>query len=261
MFHCSVFPAATMDPQDAGQKGKPGPKPRTSNSLKTQYLVLYNAVSTILWLVLLGRTLVLIPLAGFENVYGGVGEFLKWTQTLALMEVVHAALGIVRAPITTTLMQVASRLLLVWGIVDQFPHLAQSPVYSSMVIAWSVTEVIRYSYFVLNLNGYSLAISTWLRYNTFFVLYPMGISSECWMQIEARICMDIIRDSGNLYPREGRLCVERNDKIKLQPLMIRTLELVYEHIRDVCEKLSKVSGMDEGIGRTINEFVGAMADL
>lgn len=90
-------------------------------------------------------------------------------------------LGIVRAPITTTLMQVASRLLLVWGIVDQFPHLAQSPVYSSMVIAWSVTEVIRYSYFVLNLNGYSLAISTWLRYNTFFVLYPMGISSECWM--------------------------------------------------------------------------------
>lgn len=55
--------------------------------------------------------------------------------------------------------------------------------------------------------------------------------------------------------------MERNDKIKLQPLMIRTLELVYEHIRDVCEKLSKVSGMDEGIGRTINEFVGAMADL
>ncbi|KAH8801641.1 protein-tyrosine phosphatase-like protein [Xylogone sp. PMI_703] len=78
-------------------------------------------------------------------------------------------------------MQVSSRILLVWGVVNNFPSLAQSPIYSSMLVAWSITEVIRYSYFVLTLSGYSPAISTWLRYNTFFVLYPMGISSECWM--------------------------------------------------------------------------------
>lgn len=26
---------------------------------------------------------------------------------------------------------------------------------------------------------------TWLRYNTFFVLYPLGISSECWLVWQA----------------------------------------------------------------------------
>lgn len=78
-------------------------------------------------------------------------------------------------------MQVASRLLLVWGIIYNFHPLARSPAYSSMLTAWSVTEVIRYSYFVLNLSGYHSRVITWLRYNTFYVLYPMGISSECWL--------------------------------------------------------------------------------
>lgn len=50
-----------------------------------------------------------------------------------------------------------------------------------MLIAWSVTEVIRYSYFVVTLSGFKPAIITWFRYNTFFVLYPLGISSECYL--------------------------------------------------------------------------------
>lgn len=82
-------------------------------------------------------------------------------------------------------MQVASRILLVWGIVNNFPYLAKSAGYSSMLVAWSVTEVIRYSYFVLSLSGYYPAFITWLRYNTFYVLYPLGISSECWLIYKA----------------------------------------------------------------------------
>ncbi|THY33913.1 PTPLA-domain-containing protein [Aureobasidium pullulans] len=91
--------------------------------------------------------------------------------------------GIVRAPLLTTLMQVASRILLIWGIVTPFPNtVAFSPIYSTMLIAWSITEVIRYSYFAINLSTGSVpAAWLWLRYNTFFVLYPLGISSECWL--------------------------------------------------------------------------------
>lgn len=77
-------------------------------------------------------------------------------------------------------MQVASRFLLVWGVLFLYPYLAiQSPTYSSMLIAWSVTEVIRYTYFALTLSGLTPRILTWLRYNTFFILYPIGILSEC----------------------------------------------------------------------------------
>lgn len=78
-------------------------------------------------------------------------------------------------------MQVSSRLLLVWPIVNTWPFLALSPFYSSMLIAWSVTEVIRYSYFALSLAGALPALLTWVRYSTFYILYPMGITSECML--------------------------------------------------------------------------------
>jgi len=83
----------------------------------------------------------------------------------------------------TTVMQVASRFLLVWLIAYCFPAtVSRSPAYTSMLLAWSVTEVVRYSYFAVNLayGGVPYWL-TWVRYNAFFVLYPLGIGSECWL--------------------------------------------------------------------------------
>lgn len=87
--------------------------------------------------------------------------------------------GIVRSPIFTTLMQVSSRILLVWGVVGNYPEATSTSLfYSSMLLAWSITEIIRYSYFMFNLIGTVPGFLTWLRYNTFYVLYPVGITSE-----------------------------------------------------------------------------------
>ena len=83
-----------MDTQEKSDTGrKPGPKPLQSSSVKTQYLILYNFVSAILWLVVLGRAVLLVPLVGFGRVYPGVGQFTKWTQTMAVLEVVHSVTG------------------------------------------------------------------------------------------------------------------------------------------------------------------------
>ena len=178
-----------------------------SRRFQNQYLVSYNLVCAVLWTAVLGRVILLVPLVGFGNVYGGVGEYAKGTQTLALLEIGHSAsgmnrlsallaydllvscvrtdwnyvLGLVRSPLLTTILQVSSRLLLVWCVVDRYPSAtATSPFYSFMLLAWSITEVIRYSYFVWNLQGNGVpGWVTWLRYNTFYVLYPIGISSEC----------------------------------------------------------------------------------
>jgi len=95
-------------------------------------------------------------------------------------------------------MQVASRLFLVWAIADQFPFtVADSPAYSTMLLAWSITEVVRYTFFVFLLTGTVPSVLQWLRYvlhlyeanlclqeiryNTFFVLYPLGIVSETYL--------------------------------------------------------------------------------
>ncbi|KAL8793956.1 MAG: hypothetical protein Q9195_003469 [Heterodermia aff. obscurata] len=160
--------------------------------LKTHYLLAYNLVSSILWFAVLARVLLLIPLVGFAHVSGGVGEFAKWTQILAVLEVVHSALGLIRSPLPTALLQVLSRLFLVWAICAPYPTATTpSPFYSTMLLAWSLTEVVRYSYFVFTLRGGVPAFEgteierrimkgiAWARYNFFYALYPLGICSEC----------------------------------------------------------------------------------
>ncbi|KAK6953413.1 hypothetical protein Daesc_005717 [Daldinia eschscholtzii] len=165
---------------------------KKSSPVKNGYLILYNAVSAALWLTVLGRVVTANFTSNPQAVYPAVGEFCKWTQTLAGMEVLHSLLGVVRAPFFTTFMQVFSRYAIVWGITGLFPELAlgngsgdaySSFAYSSMLVAWGVTEVIRYSYFALSLSsgGQPPSILHWLRYHTFFILYPIGISSEAYL--------------------------------------------------------------------------------
>ncbi|KAF5389391.1 hypothetical protein D9757_004281 [Collybiopsis confluens] len=113
--------------------------------------------------------------------FGRVGVATTWVQTCALLEVIHVMLGWVRSPLQTTVMQVSSRLFLVWGIVEQFASVRSNPLYTSMVFAWSLTEVIRYSYYAANLLGLEPAVLLYLRYTTFYLLYPLGASSEAFL--------------------------------------------------------------------------------
>lgn len=50
-----------------------------------------------------------------------------------------------------------------------------------MLLAWSLTEVIRYSYYFLSLLSIKLPFMDWLRYTTFYPLYPLGASSEAFI--------------------------------------------------------------------------------
>lgn len=73
---------------------KPAPKPKPKSSpVKNGYLILYNAVSAILWLTVLGRVVGITAVRGPQLAYPAVGEFCKWTQTLAGMEVLHSLFG------------------------------------------------------------------------------------------------------------------------------------------------------------------------
>ena len=106
-------------------------------------------------------------------------EFVRYVQTLALLELVHSAtgwppsiyilmiVGLVRAPIVTTLLQVFSRIFLVWGIIPLCPNsIRDSNVYPIMLLAWSITEVIRYSFYAWNMLDEVPYLLLWLRYGS-----------------------------------------------------------------------------------------------
>ncbi|KAI9813565.1 MAG: hypothetical protein M1826_002478 [Phylliscum demangeonii] len=200
------------------------PKPRLVT--RSRYLLLYNSFSLLLWSTILLRVLFLIlyllllspPTTtttvwrSLAHTHALVGPLVRRTQTLAVLELAHSAAGLVRAPVRTTAIQIASRLLLVWAVVEVRASASAStteaeettvgdhPVYASMLLAWSVTEVVRYAYFVAMLwpagttdsrgggawgwgwgGGWGWPALRWLRYHTFLVLYPVGIASEAFL--------------------------------------------------------------------------------
>ncbi|RDA89829.1 hypothetical protein CP533_6951 [Ophiocordyceps camponoti-saundersi (nom. inval.)] len=166
-------------------------------SSKSSYLIIYNVSSAIAWSIVLVSVVKTYAVHGAESVYPAIGNWTRWTQTLAALEVLHSLLGIVRAPLFTTAMQVSSRYLLTWGIVHRYPSVSSSPFYSTMLLAWSFSEVVRYSYFVALLSSGDSSPSgflTRLRYNTFWVFYPLGISSECVLVYKATaLCSEVER--------------------------------------------------------------------
>ncbi|KAL2124422.1 hypothetical protein VTJ04DRAFT_787 [Mycothermus thermophilus] len=171
--------AALSDKKDTMAKSNGGFGP------KKAYLVLYNTASAIAWATILGRVLVVSQWRGFFFVPIVVNNFARITQTFAVMEILHALTGVVPAPFFTTALQVASRLFLVWAICFPFPQLNSSTWYSSMLVAWSLTEVIRYTYFALKQFDAVPGWLHWLRYSAFSILYPIGISSELAMTLRA----------------------------------------------------------------------------
>ena len=78
--------------------------------IKTTYLVLFNVASCLGWAYVLGQTLqqlyadkdLATTSAGLWDL---IGEPLKIVQTMAIMEVVHALIGLVRSPVGSTFMQ------------------------------------------------------------------------------------------------------------------------------------------------------------
>ncbi|KAG6766690.1 hypothetical protein POTOM_027861 [Populus tomentosa] len=172
--------------------------------LRRLYLTVYN------WAVFLGWSQVLflavktLKDSGHQHVYNAVEKPLQLAQTAAVLEILHGLVGLVRSPITATLPQIGSRLYLTWVILYSFPEIRSHFLVTSLVISWSITEasimskltcvissmiliffsfltvqIIRYSFFGMKeVLGFAPSWLMWLRYSTFLLLYPTGISSE-----------------------------------------------------------------------------------
>ena len=86
------------------------------------YLLVYNLCSALSWSFLLIRTLqhLLVHPHQLTATHAAVGPIVAYVQTTAILEVLHVLLRWVRSPLPTTIIQVSSRLLLVWGITEQF---------------------------------------------------------------------------------------------------------------------------------------------
>ncbi|KAK8490590.1 hypothetical protein V6N12_076257 [Hibiscus sabdariffa] len=147
--------------------------------LRRLYLFIYNWIVFIGWFQVLFLALKTLKESGHEHVYNAVEKPLLLAQSAAVLEILHGLIGLVRSPVSTTLPQIGSRLYLTWGILWSFPEIRTHVLVTSLVISWAITEIIRYSFFGMKeAFGFAPSWHLWLRYSTFLVLYPTGISSE-----------------------------------------------------------------------------------
>lgn len=160
------------------------------------WLIAYNLISGCLWSFVLLN--VFATYFVFDRDLYVTFQYTRWwttvVQSFAVIEIINAATGVVKSPLMTTTMQVLSRLLVVWGVWYVAPDARgnYSNAYLTLHSAWAVTEVIRYYYYANHLMSQQNPLKgfkrhtvpsylIWLRYNAFIILYPLGISSECYM--------------------------------------------------------------------------------
>lgn len=147
--------------------------------LKRLYLAIYNWVVFLGWFQVLYYALQTLRTSGYESVYAAVEKPLQFAQTAAVLEIFNGLVGIVRSPVSATLPQIGSRLYVTWAVLYSFPETRTSPIVTPLVLSWSITELIRYSFFGMReAFGISPSWLQWLRYSTFYIMYPTGISSE-----------------------------------------------------------------------------------
>lgn len=160
------------------------------------YLLAYNGLLTVGWAVILVRTVLYVVDHGaswvadgtvvtMPGLYDNLRWWLQVFQTAAFLEIVHAALGMVRSGLFTTLMQVFSRLFVLWGIMEGVTGVTSSTGVLLVSLAWSITEVVRYAFYFFALMGAVPYLIKWCRYTFFYILYPIGVLGELMLMFTA----------------------------------------------------------------------------
>lgn len=142
------------------------------------YLVAYNFLQTIGWMRLLVQLILYYVNPQSKSLYDSVKYSLYIFQNAAVLEVIHAATGIVKSSAVMTAFQVASRVVVVCGVLLATESARVGLGLPLALLAWSITEIIRYSNYFFNLIYAVPFVLKYLRYTTFIVLYPIGVTGE-----------------------------------------------------------------------------------
>ncbi|XP_065417581.1 very-long-chain (3R)-3-hydroxyacyl-CoA dehydratase 2 isoform X3 [Chrysemys picta bellii] len=159
------------------------------------------------WLVIaVGIVRAYLTKGSYHSLYYSIEKPLKFFQTGALLEILHCAFGemycgyvtetlsladnsettendgdiegIVPSSVVLTAFQVMSRVFLTWAVTHSVKEVQNEDSVLLFVVAWTITEIIRYSFYTFSLLNHLPYLIKWARYTLFIVLYPMGVSGE-----------------------------------------------------------------------------------
>ncbi|KAF5835319.1 tyrosine phosphatase-like protein [Dunaliella salina] len=143
-------------------------------TLKTSYLLLYNTLQAVGWAVCLCT---LLSGLGSNTVYNACSQYVRAFQGLAILESLHAALGIVPSNPGLALLQWAGRSNVLFLVLGRIPEASAR--------RFRIVAVVRYPWYALSLVDKCPAFLTWLRYSLFIPIYPVGVLAEMLLLYQA----------------------------------------------------------------------------
>eukprot|EP00070_Physeter_catodon_P044183 XP_028351077.1 very-long-chain (3R)-3-hydroxyacyl-CoA dehydratase 1 isoform X1 [Physeter catodon] len=177
---------------EAGEEREAAGKMRRRGLLATAWLTFYNIAMTAGWLVLaIAMVRFYMEKGTHKGLYKSIQKTLKFFQTFALLEIVHCLIGIVPTSVLVAGVQVSSRIFMVWLVTHSIKPEAEPLAKERLgldiqneesvvlfLVAWTVTEITRYSFYTFSLLDHLPYFVKWARYNFFIILYPVGVAGE-----------------------------------------------------------------------------------
>lgn len=148
------------------------------------YLVAYNCAQALGWARVLWDAIEGIRRGG--SAYETSRDTLVMFQLASVMEVAHAISGLTPSPAGAAAAQWAGRTHCLLCALDAVKSNRSSLASTILVLAWALTEIIRYPSYVGALVGACPSWLTWLRYTVFVPLYPLGAGAEMKLMYDAR---------------------------------------------------------------------------
>ncbi|TKC37979.1 hypothetical protein EI555_015704, partial [Monodon monoceros] len=128
---------------EAGEEREAAGKRRRRGLLATAWLTFYNIAMTAGWLVLaIAMVRFYMEKGTHKGLYRSIQKTLKFFQTFALLEIQNEESVVL------------------------------------FLVAWTVTEITRYSFYTFSLLDHLPYFVKWARYNFFIILYPVGVAGE-----------------------------------------------------------------------------------
>ncbi|XP_074261077.1 very-long-chain (3R)-3-hydroxyacyl-CoA dehydratase 1 isoform X2 [Saimiri boliviensis] len=128
---------------EAGEDREAPGKRRRLGLLATTWLTFYNIAMTAGWLVLaIAMVRFYMEKGTHRGLYKSIQKTLKFFQTFALLEIQNEESVVL------------------------------------FLVAWTVTEITRYSFYTFSLLDHLPYFIKWARYNFFIILYPVGVAGE-----------------------------------------------------------------------------------
>ena len=96
---------------------------------------------------------------------------LRFIQTFQLMDIVLILIGKSKGSIMGAFFQILGRMVVAWGFVEPT---SSNLKFATVAIIWALADCNRYLYYLFKNHPLTAA----LRYNSFLILYPIGVLGE-----------------------------------------------------------------------------------